>query len=137
MTVRDIMTHDVEAASPEESVLDARDRFRLGGFRHLPIVEEGRLIGVVSDRDVLRAAGPSLGRLSFDDDEGPGLDQSLADIMTREPITADPTMSIEEAVDTLLRYEVSALPVLDEGRLVGILSTADVLRMAAGLEREA
>ena len=136
MTVRDIMTTSVEAASPEETVLDARDRFRTGGFRHLPIVEDDRLVGLVSDRDVLRAAGPSLARLSFDDDEGPGLDRTLGEIMSREPITADPTMSIADAADTMLRYEMSALPVLDEGRLVGILTTADLLRMAAGMERE-
>jgi CBS domain-containing protein len=56
--------------------------------------------------------------------------------MTRDVVTADPLMSVEEAADTMLRYEVSALPVLDEGRLVGILTTADVLRLTAGYERE-
>lgn len=131
MTVRDIMTHEVETASQTETVLDARDRFRLGGFRHLPIVDGERLVGMVSDRDVLRAAGPSLAQLSFEDDEGPGLDRTLAEIMTPVPITADMTMSIQEAADTLLRYDMSALPVLDEGILAGIVTTADILRLAA------
>ena len=133
MTVRDIMTREVETASPTETVLDARDRFRLGGFRHLPVLDGGRLVGMVSDRDVLRAAGPSLAELAFEDDEGPGLDRTLAEIMTPMPITADPMMSVPDAADTLLRYDMSALPVLDEGHLVGIVTTADVLRMAAGV----
>lgn len=131
MTVRDLMTPDPEWASPDETVLDARDRFRHGGFRHLPIVEGGRLLGVVSDRDVLRAAGPSLGRTEFDEDVGPGVDRTLREVMSRYLVSADPTMSLEEAADTMLRADVSALPVLDEGRLVGILTTADVLRAAA------
>ena len=94
------MTREVETAAPTETVLDARDRFRLGGFRHLPVVDGQRLVGMVSDRDVLRAAGPSLARLSFEDDEGPGLDRTLAEIMTPMPIAADPTMSVQEAADT-------------------------------------
>lgn len=127
------MTRHVEAARPEETVLDARDRFRFGGFRHLPVVtESGRLVGIVSDRDVLRVAGPSLGSNEFEDDAGPGTDRPLTEIMTRVPVTADPTMSMEEAADLMLREDVSALPVLDEGHLVGIVTTADVLRMAAG-----
>ncbi len=136
MTVRDIMTRHVETASPEETVLDARDRFRDGGFRHLPVVDGERLLGVVSDRDVLRAAGPSLGATEFDDDGGPGVDRTLREIMTRDVVTADPTMSVDEAADTMLRMDVSALPVVDEGRLVGIVTTADVLRLASGVERE-
>lgn len=137
MTVRDIMTLHVEGASPDETVLDARDRFRDRGFRHLPVVQDGRLVGVVSDRDVLRAAGPALGPTEFDDDAGPGIDRTLREVMTRDVITADPTMSVEEAADTMLRHDVSALPVLDEGRLIGIVTTADVLRLMAGQEREA
>lgn len=136
MTVRDIMTSYTETASPEETVLEARDRFREGGFRHLPVIEDGRLVGVVSDRDLLRAAGPSLGVIEFDADVGTDIDKPLREIMTRDLVTADPLMSIEEVADTMLRAEVSALPVLDEGRLVGIVTTADLLRLTAGYERE-
>jgi CBS domain-containing protein len=135
-TVRDIMTRHVESASPDETVLDARDRFRHGAFRHLPVVDGDRLLGVVSDRDVLRAAGPSLGATAYDEDLGPGIDRTLREVMTRDVVAADPTMSVEEAADTMLREDVSALPVLDEGRLIGIVTTADVLRLAAGQARE-
>ena len=136
MTVRDLMTRHVETASPDETILDAVDRFRGGGFRHLPVVEGGRLLGVVSDRDVLRAAGPSIGATEWDDVLGPEVDRTLREIMSRDVVTADPTMSVEEAADTMLREELSSLPVLDEGRLVGIVTTADLLRMASGVERE-
>ena len=137
MTVRDIMSPTVETATPEETVLDARNRFRDGAFHHLPVVDGERVIGMVSDRDVLRAAGPSLGLTAYDDDAGPAIDRTLREIMSSYPITADLTMSVEEAADTMLRNDVSSLPVLDEGRLVGIVTTADVLRMAAGLTRDA
>lgn len=136
MTLRDIMSSTVETATPEETVLDARDRFRNSGFRHLPIVDGDRLLGVVSDRDVLRAAGPSLGLTPYDDDAGPNMDRTLREIMTRYTITADPTMSVQEAADTMLRHDVSSLPVIDDERLVGIVTTADILRVAAGLTRE-
>ena len=130
------MSRHVEAAAPDETVLDAVDRFRGGGFRHLPIVEGERVLGVVSDRDVLRAAGPSIGATEWDDVLGPEVDRTLREIMTRDVVTADPVMSVEEAADTMLREDVSALLVLDEGRLVGIVTTADVLRLASGVERE-
>ena len=130
------MTRYTETASPDETVLEARDRFREGGFRHLPVVEGDRLLGVVSDRDVLRAAGPSLGLHEYEPDVGPDIDRPLHEIMTRDVVTADPLMSVEEAADTMLRHDVSALPVLDEGRLIGIVTTADVLRLTAGYERE-
>jgi CBS domain-containing protein len=136
MTVRDIMTRYTETASPEETVLQARDRFRAGNFRHLPVVEDDRLLGVVSDRDVLRAAGPSLGHNEFEPDVGTDIDRPLREIMTRDVVTADPLMSVQEAADTMLQHDVSALPVLDEGRLVGIVTTADLLRLTAGYERE-
>ena len=136
MTARDLMTHDVEAAAPDETVLDARDRFRGGHFHHLPVVEGDRLVGVVSDRDVLRAAGPSLGPTEFDADAGPGVDRPLREVMSRSPVTADPLMSVEEIADTMLRHDISSMPVVDDGRLVGIVTSADVLRWAAGQERE-
>jgi acetoin utilization protein AcuB len=135
-TVRDIMTRSVETATPDETVLQACDRFRDCGFRHLPIVEDGALVGIVSDRDVLRAAGPSLGFVAFDDTPGPETDRPLREIMSRDMLTADPGMSIEDAADAMLRHEVSALPVLEDGRLIGIVTTDDVLRLAAGQERE-
>lgn len=130
------MTRDTETASPDETVLDARDRFRHGAFHHLPVVEDGRLVGLVSDRDVLRAAGPSLGATEFDDDVGPGVDRTLREVMSRDVLTADPLMSVGEVADTLLRHDISSLPVVEDGRLVGIVTSADVLRHAAGHERE-
>ncbi|MEL6445429.1 MAG: CBS domain-containing protein [Bacteroidota bacterium] len=136
MTIRDLMTRTVETASPDETVLDARDRFRESGFHHLPIIDDrGRLVGLVSDRDVLRAAGPSLGAHRYDSDAGPGIDRALREIMARDVVTADPLMSIEEAVDTMLTDDISSLPVVDNEALVGIVTTADLLRYAAGQER--
>jgi len=135
MTARDLMTLATEVAAPDDTVLDARDRFRDGAFHHLPVVEDGRLVGVVSDRDILRAAGPSLAATPYDPDVGPGIDRTLREVMTRHVVTADPLMSVEEIADTLLRLDISALPVVEEGCLVGIVTTSDVLRFAAGQER--
>lgn len=120
MFVEQVMTTSVVTATPETTAGRARDLLQEGGFRHLPVVRSGRLVGMVSDRD-LRAAralaeDPPVGRLGS------------ADVMT-----VDPGTPVEEAARLMLEHKIGALPVVRDGALVGIVTESDVFRMLTRL----
>lgn len=122
MSVQTIMTRTVVSASPDAPVRDAIQLIDDSDIRHLPIVEDGRLIGIVSDRD-LRA---------FERERSDELLATpLREIMSKEPVCLESSESIATAIDLMLEYKIGALPVVGEtGELVGIVSYIDVLRHA-------
>jgi acetoin utilization protein AcuB len=118
MNVRAIMTKTVVSASPTMSVHDAIQLLDDSDIRHLPIVEDGKLVGIVSDRD-LRAYQRS--------DEL--LQTRVGEIMQQEPLCMEVGESLAAVIDVMLEYKIGALPVVGEEReLVGIVSYIDVLR---------
>lgn len=134
MLVRSRMTRDVITASPTMTVAEAIAITREHRIRHLPVVERDRLVGVASDRD-LRLAIPAQG--SMPDRERQALMEStrVADVMVREVITVAPDAPVEEAAALLAEHRIGCLPVLSDGRLVGILTETDVLRAFVELFR--
>ena len=119
LLVRDWMTRDLVTLSPEASVAEALTLCRKRRIRHIPILDEGRLVGIVSDRD-LRDASPTLG-----DPERARILQELrvADVMSREVITVDPQDSIENAAQQMYELKIESLPVVSEGAVAGARST--------------
>ena len=117
LTVADMMTTKLKTLHQDESINDADWDMVIGGFRHIPVVdEENRLVGMISDRDVLRR--PERGSM-------------VTSIMTREVQTVSPSMPAREAVEQLLLSKHSALPVTDaKGTLVGIVTATDFLELA-------
>ncbi len=112
MVVRDFMTTPVETAHPEETVAAVREVFRRRRIRQLPVVAAGRVIGIVTDRDVRSAAS----------------DTATVDaVMTPNPATTTPAMPVEQAATILRERKVGALPVLEGDTLVGIVSESDLL----------
>ncbi len=144
LLVRDWMTQNLLTLSPKASVAEALTLCRERRIRHIPILEEGRLVGIVSDRD-LRDASPALG----DPERTRTLQEiRVGDVMTREVITADPQDSIENAAQEMYELKIESLlvvaerPAADERRaaadeeLLGIVTSSDVMRalvMLAGL----
>jgi acetoin utilization protein AcuB len=132
------MTRIVAALSPEASVAEALALCRERRVRHIPILEEERLVGMVSDRD-LRDASPAVG----DPERSRALREiRVGEVMTREVITVDPQDSIENAAQQMYELKIGSLPVVDEGpeateeELLGIITSSDALRalvMLAGL----
>ena len=123
LLVEDSMTHEVVTLRPETTAEEALGLSRWKRIRHFPVVEDGRLVGVVSDRD-LRSATPVLG--------DPGRAAALKEIrvsqtMTREPVTANPRDPIELAANVMRERRIGCLPVVEEGRLVGIITSSDVM----------
>lgn len=135
LRVRTWMTRDLVTLPPEASVAEALTLCRERRVRHIPIVEEGRLVGIVSDRD-LRDASPALG----DAERASALQEiRLGDVMTREVSTAVPQDPIENAAQEMYELKIGSLPVVaeeDEEKLLGIVTSSDVMRalvMLAGL----
>ncbi len=123
LLVRDSMTREVVTISPQTSASEALALCREKGIRHLPVMEEGRLAGMVSDRD-LRSATPALG----DPARAEALQKfRVWDVMVRDVLTAHPEDPIEQAANTMREKKIGCLPVLEAGELVGILTSSDVM----------
>jgi acetoin utilization protein AcuB len=130
------MTEHLVTLSPEASVAEALTLCRKRRIRHIPILDEGRLVGIVSDRD-LRDASPALG----DPERARTLQEiRVADVMSREVITVHPQDSIENAAQQMYELKIESLPVVSEGavadagstvaeeEVLGIVTSSDVMR---------
>lgn len=129
MTVGEVMTRAVVAVGLDDTVAHVRALFERNGFHHLLVTEHGALLGVLSDRDLLRNLSPFAGH---DMTERPQdralLNRRVHQIMTRRPVAVAPETPVEEAARTMLQRRVSCLPVVSgAGSPVGILSWKDLL----------
>jgi CBS domain-containing protein len=113
----------------------ADDVMKLGRIRHMPVLDGERLVGVVSQRDLLAA---SLSKaLDFEVKERRVFLKSVAvgEAMTRDPVTVSPETSAGEAARLLVRRKIGCLPVVDaKGVMVGLVTETDLLRTAYGVE---
>ena len=117
------MTREVVAVGPETTAAEALALCRDMRIRHLPVVEDGLLIGVISDRD-LRSATPALG----DPDRAKALESiRVADEMVREVATARADDPVERTAWEMYERKIGCLPVTDGDDLVGIVTTSDVM----------
>jgi len=124
LLVRDSMTREVVAVGPETTAAEALALCRGNRIRYLPVIEEGRLVGMISGRD-LRLATPALG----ESDRAEALRRlRVADKMVRDVATVYPDDPIEDAAMVMYERKIGCLPVIDEEDLAGILTFSDVLR---------
>jgi acetoin utilization protein AcuB len=121
------MTKNVITVLPHEKIIDAFELMQGQGIRHLPVVENGELKGLVTDRDIRLALIPS--PLSTPEDRvyHLGALEQVEEIMTSDLITVAPTTTIEEAAKLMAQYKIGAVPVVAHGKLVGILTETDIL----------
>ncbi len=109
------MTPQPVTAQAGDKLASVRAKMRAGSFRTVPVLSDGKLVGVISDRDLLRHEGY--------------LDHTEVRLaMTEDVVTVGPETPIHDAARLLLERKIGALPVMEGGRLVGILSSSDVLR---------
>jgi acetoin utilization protein AcuB len=137
MTIQDIMSRDVVTVSPGTALMEIRKLLHERGFHHLLVVEGDELRGVISDRDVLRALSPFLDTRSETARDVRTLTKNARDMMRDDPITVAPDTSIEDAAQVLLDRSISSLPVVDGGKLLGIVTTKDLLEHYAAKEHRA
>lgn len=129
MSVDSIMTGDVVTVTPDAALMDIRRLLHERGFRHLLVTEaDDRLVGVISDRDMLKAISPFLDTYSEEHRDVKTLSQPASEIMRTDPVIVGPDTEIEEAAQLLLENNISSLPVVDGEVLVGIVTTKDLLQ---------
>ncbi|MGL4251399.1 MAG: CBS domain-containing protein [Aeromonas sp.] len=128
MRIREIMTTRVVTVGMDDRLGVIKDIFVQARFHHLLVMEEGELVGVISDRDLFRAISPYLGSEAEMNRDTETLNRRAHQIMTRHPVTVAAHLSVRECIKLMLEKNVSCLPVLDNDALVGILSWKDLLR---------
>jgi acetoin utilization protein AcuB len=127
--VRDYMTRDAVCLRETERLRAAVELVIGRHIRHMPILDgAGRLVGIVTDRDVKRVLPSPLSSTAADEYEAILETTPLSRVMTREPLTVGPEMPMAEAIRILLSNRIGGLPVVEKGRLVGILTERDALR---------
>lgn len=132
MTIADIMSRDPECVAPGTSLMEIRQLLHQRGFHHLLVVDKGSLVGVISDRDVLRTVSPFLDTRSETPRDVRTLAKQASDLMRADPITIAPDATARDAASLLLDNSISSLPVVDNGQLVGIITTKDLLSYYRG-----
>jgi acetoin utilization protein AcuB len=111
----------------DESLEGAFDILHRHNIRELPVVEHGRLIGIVTDRD-LRQVAPSYPLFRHQEDiEYYARNLKVASAMTVDPVVVAPEMPLVEAASLLSTYRIGSLPVVEKGKVVGIISVSDIL----------
>ncbi len=117
VAVESFMTREVRTIRADQTIGEAREAMDDHGLRHLPVVGEGGLVGILSDRDLRRETG-----------RGRGPDALVRTAMSLSPVSVAPTAPLIEAARTMVERHIDALPVVDSASvLVGILTTIDVL----------
>ena len=121
-TLDQIMTREVTVAEAGASVSEVADRMLRGRVGSAVVMEGSMLLGIFTERDVLRATAAGV------DPAG----ARVSEWMTADPVTADPSMDADEAVQVMMSSGFRHLPVLDAGRVVGIVSLRDIVRTRIG-----
>jgi acetoin utilization protein AcuB len=129
MIVQSIMTRKVVTVEMDDTLQTVKEIFDRLRFHHLLVVEQGRLFGVLSDRDLLKALSPNLGTSTESLKDRATLNKRVHQIMSRDPISLIPQASVLEAVKTFNAHRISCIPIVDaDGKPVGVLSWRDILR---------
>jgi acetoin utilization protein AcuB len=120
MLVKDIMHRETVTVSPGTSLEEAYRLMQQRRFRHLPVLDEGRLVGVVTDRDLRQSMSEA----------GPGgfpPEALVRHVMAEHPWTASPLDPVEDAARRMRELKIGCLPVVDDGKLLGIVTGIDLL----------
>jgi acetoin utilization protein AcuB len=133
MIVRDIMTAKPLTVDPATPILDARQRMTDRRIRHLVVTEGARVVGIITDRDIrLNLPSPATS-LSVWEINYLLARLTVGEVMTRSVIVIDSDRPVAEAARIMVDHKIGALPVVDGGNLLGIVTESDFVRAAAGM----
>lgn len=140
MLIKEWMTKCVITVGTNDYMIDAITLLKQHNIHRLPVMEEGRLVGIVSDKDLIRTSVSGVPGLEMIDMLYRISKIRVEEIMTKNPITIPGDYTVDEAADILLKNNISGAPVTDnKGEMVGIMTRTDLLRVQAelaGLEQK-
>ncbi|NMA95031.1 MAG: CBS domain-containing protein [Clostridiales bacterium] len=126
MFVRKKMTANPFTISPDNSLPDAQDIMSKHNIKRLPVLKGGKLVGVISKEDILRASPSKATTFSIGEINYLLARTKVSKIMTKDPITITSSALLEEAATLMRDHDVGFLPVVDDGKLVGIITESDI-----------
>jgi acetoin utilization protein AcuB len=130
MRIKDVMTKNPFTVEPETLVLEAQRIMKENNVRRLPVVQKGKLVGIVTKHDLLEASPSPATSLSVYELNYLVAKMKVKDIMKKNPVTVGPDTPFEEALRIGQEKKVGSFPVIDEnGRLVGITTESDIVRV--------
>lgn len=129
MKVKDLMTRKVLTVGPDDQVDRVFFHFNFENIRHMPVVEKGKLVGILSDRDLKKVLGPPKKFLERADGSTVSISaRKVRTIMKRGLITIGPDQRAADAAAIMAKRKIGALPVVHKQKLVGIITATDILR---------
>jgi len=129
--VREWMTANPVTVEPKTTLPEAHKIMKDRRIRRLPVVENGRLVGIVTLGDIREAEPSDATTLSIFELHYLLAKLTIGEIMTREPITISPNATIREAAKLLLQNKIGSLPVVQNDKLIGIITELDIFRVLA------
>ena len=134
MLVKDWMTLDPITVTPDTSVMKASQLMKENNIRRLPAVDDGgKVVGIVSDRDLKEASPSKATTLDVHELYYLLSELKVKDIMSKKVYTIKPTDTVEKAAVIMLEHKITGLPVVEDGKLVGILTQGDVFRVLTSI----
>lgn len=130
-TVNDIMTTEVTTLGRNDSLQVAKDIMNLGRVRHFPVLEDDKVVGVVSQRDLYKASLGSV--MKYGEKAQRAFLEGIAikEVMSAPVVTIAPHASVQEAARLMMEKKIGCLPVLEGPQLVGIVTETDMLKLVA------
>jgi CBS domain-containing protein len=130
---REIMMGSPVTLKPEDSLSLASDVISLGRIRHIPVVDDGRLVGIVTERDLIGAAASQIFGLKQKNKSALLKSVLIKEVMKRRVVTAAPDTPIKEIAHLMAEKKIGCVPIVSAGALVGLVTTTDLLRYVEGL----
>ena len=129
MRIEEIMSKSIVTVEMDDSLKVVKEIFDHVQFHHLLVVENSKLIGVISDRDLLKAISPNIGTLAETTKDLATLRKRAHQILTRKPVTLSARASINEAIEIFNTHDISCIPIIDSGsRPIGIITWRDIIK---------
>ncbi len=134
MQVREIMSKNIEVVDRNDNLRTVEERMAIKQLRHLPVLDQGEVVGMVTQRDLFKAAMSST--MGYGEKAQQAYLQSVRvkEIMTYPVVTVSPDIPVAAAADMLINKGIGCLPVVDDHQLIGLVTKTDLLRCLRALK---